>query len=339
MNAPSVSRVQCLRRQVLDLGVTSRASMSEMIRIASEARRGNVYGIWIGEDIAFSRDVFVQASVLMRNAPNRIVGIALTSPAVHNITTIARAAASLRQIDRGWFRLSLGVGGLQDLARLRVTVAKSVAMMKQAMDALRKIWTGGTVTVQGETFELRRFQARYRSGLEIPIYLGVRGPKLLRLAGRTADGIILSGPLPYLQQAIDLIRAEATSRDSRARFRIVVWLPTLVVKAKKDRDLARSVAATVIADTPPNVLEMARIPEDDVGSLRRTARQQGYTEASKYVTDELLESFTLAGDTAHICEAFLSLGRLGVDEVIFGPPYGRDRLHSIREVIRAWARL
>lgn len=328
-----------MQRAAIDLGVTSRAPLSLILRIASAAEGSGLYGVWIGEDIGRGGDVFLQASVTMLNAPTKKVGIGITSPRVRNISTIARAAATLREIGPVRFRLGLGVGGLQDLARLGLTTEEPVAMLRDAVDALRRIWAGETLTLKGETFDLRQFLARYRPGFSIPLYLGVRGPSLLRLAGRIADGVILSGPLAYLKKALEIVRTEATRRGSGSSLRTVIWLPTLVIRRRNDRELAKVVAATVIADTPPSVLEMADISEDAVESLRKIARERSYEAAAEHVTNELLDSFTISGDARHISQVFQSLVELGADEIVFGPPYGRPLISSIREVVKAWEHL
>ncbi len=313
--------------------------MRQILRIAAVAERAGIHGIWIGEDIGRGYDVFTQASIMMLNAPTKNVGIGITSPIVRNISTIARAAAALREIDPARFRLGLGVGGLQDLARLGLAVDKPVAMLKEAVDALRRIWAGETVTLRGENFHLQQFLARYPVGFTIPVYLGVRGPSLLRLAGRIADGVILSGPLAYLKKALEMVRTSAIGGGFRSRPRSVVWLPTVVVRKRADGELAKAVAATVIADTPLSVLKMAGISDSAVERVRRTARERSYTAASRHVTKELLDSFAISGDAVHLSQVFQSLAKLGADELVLGPPYGSSAARSIHEVVRAWERL
>ncbi len=313
--------------------------MDEIGWIASTARRSNISAIWIGEDIDRGHEVFVQASILMLRAPRQRVGIGITSPLVHNISTIARAAAALKEIDPSRFRLGLGVGGLQDLARLGQTVEKPVAMMESTVNALRRIWAGETVTSQAKHFDLRQYLARYSTGFHVPVYFGVRGPRLIRLACRIADGVILSGPLDYLKTTLNIIRKETAPRLSRSRLRTVVWMPTLVIRKRRDKELAKLVAATVIADTPPSVLSMIQFPKDSVQSIQRRAREQGLVAASEYVTDELLEIFTVSGDASHVSRTLHSLSKLGADEVVFGPPYGTPASSATREVIKTWERL
>jgi 5,10-methylenetetrahydromethanopterin reductase len=334
-----VSCVLALQKAALDLGVTSSTPMSQLVKMCALAEHTDIQGIWIGEDLRSGVDVFVQASIVMLNAPTKNVGIGVTSPLVRNVTTISRAAAALQQMDSTRFRLGVGVGGLQDLAQLGLAVHRPIAALRDTIDVLGRIWSGETLTFKNELFDVRQFKARYRCPHRIPIYLGVRGPRLLRLAGRSAEGVILSGPLTYVKKAISIVRKEVTGRIPLRGFRIVVWLPTLVVRRRSDQELARIVAATVIADTPVRVLEMAEIPHERVKLIQETARRRGYWAASKHVTDELLNSFTISGDPNSIARAFNSIAGLGVDELVFGPPYGSSQIRSVREVVEAWARL
>jgi 5,10-methylenetetrahydromethanopterin reductase len=328
-----------LKKAALDLGVTSSTSMSQIVKIAAQAEHADVHGIWIGEDLRRGGDVFVQASVAMLNAPSKIVGIGVTSPLVRNVSTVARAGAALGEIGPARFRLGLGVGGLQDLAKLGLTVDRPIAVLRNAVQTLRKIWSGEALSVQGEHLDIQQFKASYQAQAEIPIYLGVRGPKLLRLAAGIADGVILSGPMIYLEKTIHTLRQAAAARESRDELKTVVWLPTLVSRRHIDQELARVVAATVISDTPAQVLEMAEIPYEAVERVQNTAQKRGYWAASKHVTERLLDDLTISGKPSQIIEVFCAIASLGVDELVFGPPYGNPPLRSVREVVEAWARL
>jgi len=326
-----------LRRADLDVGITTNLPMEHVLKIASFTERSSAYGIWIGEDMNRRYDIFTLTSIVMLNAPSKMVGIGVTSPAIRNITTIARAAAALAQTAPGQFRLGIGVGGLQDLARIGTSVEKPVAMLRDASETLRHIWRGSTLN-QGETFELKNYAPKYNRTERIPLHFGVRGPKLLGLASRIADGVILSGPLPYIERVISIIKGAVRDRGL-VNFRITVWLPTLIAGKRTSKQFAKVVAATVIADTTAEVFNLAGISEHGIEKLQRTARKRGYQAAAKYVTENLLDSFTISGSARHVCDVFDSIRKLGADEVIFGPPYGHPILGAIDKVVKAWARV
>jgi len=320
----------------LSVGLTSSATDAEIASIASCAEQNPVHGIWTGEDIGSNKDIFLQTYSVMKHAPSKYVGIGITSPLLRNITTIARVAETLSEANPTRFRLGLGVGGLRDLERLGIAFTRPVQRLESTVDALREIWAGEVLSRNSEGIELRQYQARYRPETVIPVYLGVRGPSLLKLAGKIADGVILSGPVSYIEKAVRIVQNQRTRRTSRPP-RVVAWLPTILTGRKADIKFAKTVTATVVADTPRSVLEMSDV-DDDAIRVQDVARRRGYAAASSSVTDELLNHFTIAGGADHICSVFQSLGKLGVEEVVFGPPYGRRPLASIQEVAETWAR-
>jgi 5,10-methylenetetrahydromethanopterin reductase len=268
------------------------------------------------------------------------VGIGITSPLIRNISSIARAVVTLTEIggdDR--FILGLGVGGLQDLAKLGLTVEKPSVLLRDAVNLLRRVWRGETVTYKGEHFQLEHYHARYGLGYQIPIYLGVRGPKLLELAGEIADGAILSGPKNYLTKAVDQVKKGMRRSEKPERaFKLVVWVPTMVTETKQDVNLVKKIVAIVLADTPTNVLEMAELDTEKVTGIKKAFQRFGVEKAARLVTEELIRETTIHGSSQQICDAFESLEDLGVDEVVFGPPYGANRERAMRQLAEAWRR-
>jgi 5,10-methylenetetrahydromethanopterin reductase len=324
-----------MRKVALSVGLTSGTTIKEIVRICAETKRSSTYGIWIGEDLRAQRDVFVLTHLLMRHAPGKTVGIGVASAFAWNVTTMARAAHTLSQAHPTRFRLGIGVGGLQDLQRMGLKITQPFWTLQTTVEVLHKIWADEIITRMAGSIELHRYQARYLHGTGVPIYLGVRGPHLLRLAGRMADGVILSGPLPYLRKAIEIILNQKRHRISESDPRIVVWLPTLLIEKETDLALARKVAATVIADTPMGVLEMARLG-DDVRHLQEAARKHGYAYATRLISDDLLDQFTISGDEEHLLNAYRCLANLGIEEIVFGPPYGRKPITAIRKTAEMW---
>ncbi|MEM2942192.1 MAG: LLM class flavin-dependent oxidoreductase, partial [Candidatus Bathyarchaeia archaeon] len=112
---------------------------------------------------------------------------------------------ALGEISPGRFRLGLGVGGLQDLASMGVQVQKPVEAMRKTVQTLRSIW-GGEFSITDKELRLESYKPQYGHPVDTPVFMGVRGPKLLSLAAETADGVILSGPREYVRESIGLVR-------------------------------------------------------------------------------------------------------------------------------------
>jgi len=325
-----------VKEMLLDLGVTSQISTEAFAIVLRLAEKGNYHRLWIGEDIDKPHDVFVQASqALLESHLN--VGVGITSIYMRNISNIARAAASLAETGNSRFTLGIGIGGIQNLTEMGITPKKPVQTMREATLLLRRIWKGETITFDSVSFHLKSYFARFGLGQRIPIYFGVRGPRLLELAGEVADGVIISGPKSYVKEAVETVRNGIRKSGRREKdVNLVVWIPTILTQQTKDLELARRVVAFVLADTPRSVLHMSRIKVETAQEVQKTRAQEGIDAATALVTDEMLDDMIFHGSARELCESFLSLEDYGVGEVAFGPPFGVDWQSAIDQVAKAW---
>ncbi len=324
---------------MLDIGVTSSIQRDRLISILRSIDENVFHCVWIGEDLDKPYDVFVKASFTLMNTYLN-VGIGITSIFFRDTPTIARAAASLSEVGRGRFRLGIGVGGLQHLRRMGVKVEKPISSMRETATLLRRIWRGEIVSHRSSRLNLRRYSLCCPYSHMIPIFFGVRGLRLLELAGEVSDGVILSGPKTYLEEAVCAVRrgAEKVNR-SIEDICVVVWLPTMLTLERKHLESARRIVAFILADTPLSILSLSRIRVDDVLILRRALAEGGLDAAARLVDDEMLNEMIFYGDAGDICNSLLSLERIHVDEVVYGPPFGVDEAESIIKVAEAWKRI
>lgn len=321
---------------LLDLGVTSQTSAEEFTRALRLAEKGSYHRLWIGEDIDKPHDVFVQASYALQKS-HLNMGVGITSVYVRNISNIARAAASLAETGDGRFTLGIGIGGIRNLAEMGIAPKKPVRTMHDATLLLKRIWKGETITFNSDSFHLKNYFARFGLGQKIPIYYGVRGPRLLESAGEVADGVIMSGPKSYVKRAAETVRSGIRKSGRRERdVSLVVWIPTILVQRREDLELARRTVAFVLADTPKSVLHLSKINVETAREVKKTCEQKGIDAATELVTDGMLGDMIFHGSAQELCESFLSLQKCGVDEVVFGPPFGADWQLAIDEVARAW---
>jgi len=323
----------------LAIGVTSGMRLEHILELCQVTEKHDIKRVWIGEDIAAPHDVFVSASTVLLRFKKLHVGIGVTSPLVRNVSTIARAAESLSEIgDYERFTLGLGVGGLQDLQKLGIKVVKPRDVLRNATVLLRAMWKGKTLTFNKGDFQFRLYQARYASNHEAPIFYGVRGPILLGLAGEISDGVILSGPKTYVRKAVHLVR-EAIKRSERParNFKFVLWVPTVLVEKAADLKLIKKTVAFVLADTPEEVLEQAGLCEE-VNEIREVYHKRGILRASKLITSHLLEEVAIHGEPRRVVEEFKAFEKSGINEVVFGPPYGAHPQTAANELAESWMR-
>lgn len=121
-----------------------------------------------------------------------VANLPLRPPAV-----MAKAAASIDQLSGGRFELGLGAGGFWDAIEAyggeKRTPGDSLSALEEAIEVIRKMWSGERgLRFEGEHYHLRGAHSGPVPAHPIGIWLGVTGPRALKLAGRVADGWVPS---------------------------------------------------------------------------------------------------------------------------------------------------
>ncbi len=315
------------------VGLTTNMKASATGWVARNAGELGVDGIWIGEDIGRGQDTFVLAAATLLQSKGIRVGTGIVPIAVHNITTLARAAVTLQEIGEGRFVFGAGIGGIQDLQRMNVKIRRPVTALREGVDVLRRLWQGESVTRNAEVLQLQDYSLRLKKPIEIPVFLGVRGPQMLKLAGRIADGVILSGPFDYLRYAIEVID-KASSETGRKRDNVekVVWLPTIPTFKGMKEKLAKKVVAIVVADMPPPILDMLQLNREKLERIQAEVAANGPKAAVPLIDQEIMDMFAISGDREHMVDLFDQLGRMGATEVVLGPPFSGEWREAISEI-------
>jgi G6PDH family F420-dependent oxidoreductase len=119
---------------------------------------------------------------------------------------VAQKAATMQLLSDGRFTLGLGagenlnehiVGGHWPIAGLRHE------MLEEAVEIIRALWEGDTVTYRGEHFDVESAKIWDLPDRPPPIGIAVSGPESCRLAGQHADVMIAVEPRPELGQLFD----------------------------------------------------------------------------------------------------------------------------------------
>jgi G6PDH family F420-dependent oxidoreductase len=119
---------------------------------------------------------------------------------------VAQKAATMQLLSDGRFTLGLGagenlnehiVGGHWPIAPVRHE------MLEEAVEIIRALWAGGTVTYRGKHFDVESAKVWDLPDAPPPIGIAVSGTASCRLAGRHADVMIAVEPRPELGEMFD----------------------------------------------------------------------------------------------------------------------------------------
>jgi alkanesulfonate monooxygenase SsuD/methylene tetrahydromethanopterin reductase-like flavin-dependent oxidoreductase (luciferase family) len=219
---------------------------------------------------------------------------------------------------------------------------RPLTRLHETITIVRQILSGSTVNLQGRIFQVSDFRLAIQPPAHtIPIYLAALGPKMVTLAGRIADGVLLYlCPIPKIPKAIADLRegANLAGRPS-ASIDVAAYLPTFVSEKGEEArsNVAASIAYYVGGMGTYYYHSLAESGFEAEANRIRDAWQRGdRMSATKQVTDQLLDSVALAG-TPNECRGRLEeFRRAGVDLPILSFYIPNEKaLQTVRDSIRS----
>ena len=146
---------------------------------------------------------------------------------------LANMAATLQTISDGRLLLGIGAGGSRrtpyaaEQQALGLTVEPDAARAQRVVEAIqvmRRLWSGDRSSFAGENYRLDRPSGFLRPDPAPPIIVGGFGPRMAGIAGRYGDGFNTQAMHPQLADLVRLARDEhaAAGRDA-SRFIVTVF--------------------------------------------------------------------------------------------------------------------
>ncbi len=128
-----------------------------------------------------------------------VLSLPLRQPAL-----LARSHASLDRLSGGRIELGLGAGafwdGIEAMGARRLSAGESVAAIEEAIQVIRQVWdadAAGPARVDGEYYQVANLKRGPAPAHDMSIWVGAYKPRMLRMIGRAADGVLPS--LSYLE--------------------------------------------------------------------------------------------------------------------------------------------
>ena len=200
-----------------------------LLSLAQEAERLGLDYIAV-QDHPYQRR-FVDTFTLLSMIAARTSRIGLF-PDVANLplrppALMAKTAASIDVLSGGRFELGLGAGNFWDAIEAyggpRRTPGDALEALREAMEVIRKVWSGErNLRFEGQHYRLRGAHSGPVPSHPIGIWLGVVGPRALKLAGQVADGWVPSfrgdlNKLADMTKRLDVAAAKAGRDPSSIR--------------------------------------------------------------------------------------------------------------------------
>lgn len=213
---------------------------SEVADYARRAEAAGLQELWLIEDCFFTTALPLAAAALA-STQSLHVGLGILPAVVRTAALTAMEIATLASMAPGRVISGIGHGVQPWMGQMGVRPTSPVTALDEVLTAVRTLLAGETLDVTGEYVTAKDVALEHVPASPPPVLAGVRGPKSLAMAGRSADGVLLDSPctVDYLRRARQLCGRNDDAFDYRC-FAVLCVLP--------DRQEARRAVAPFISE-------------------------------------------------------------------------------------------
>lgn len=299
---------------------------------------------WIGEDYFYHGGISLATAVAERT--ERIgIGLGVLSPMPRHPALTAMEVATVDELSGGRLTLGIGYGVPAWIAQMGIGCRSPLSAMREGVQFCRRLMLGERITESGTCFSLDRVQLGFTPlRPDMPIYLGVEGPKGLQLSGEIADGTIISvmaGP-PYLRWARENVAlgCQKSGRSIEQHQFVVYVIFSMDEDSSRARDAVRQTIAEYMSagasggGAPHPLVSHAGVQEEvyrEMGKGYRAGRIP-----VEMVDDRMVEQMAVSGNPDE-CEAgirrLIEAGATSIGFFPFPSDQAERQLEQISQVL------
>jgi 5,10-methylenetetrahydromethanopterin reductase len=324
------------QRLGVSLGISPRESLADWMQLAAQLEERGVSRIWLIDSQLAMKDVYA-GLVAASLATHRVqLGPGVTNIVTRDPTVTANAIAAVAELSGG--RAMLGIGAGDSAVRALGRRPSRIAELEEALVFLRTVLDGEAGTWMGRTHRLPYPVPGVR------LYLAASRPRMCRLAGMLADGVIIMGPAQpaMVSEQVEWIERgiESVGR-ARADVELSLVAPTSVSDephtALADVRSWASAQARLLADVEDLPVALEEHREEFVRA--RTGYDYSehlstHAEHQETISDSLVGKLAITGTSERCRERLRELEACGVDSFIFPlMPPRMTRLDAINDLL------
>jgi len=304
----------------MQFGITIKPDMpvDRIVALTREAEASGFQYGWIFDSHVLWLEPYPLLTLMAANTKNMRLGTCVTNPATRDITVTSSLFATLNLISGG--RMQLGIGRGDSSRRVLGKKPVTSGQLEEAVQKFRDLTGGKEIDYEG-----RPAKFTWADGGVPPVWVAGYGPKVLDLAGRVADGVILQFADPDLiAWCVGFVKkgAEAAGRDWR-KIEIMSAAPVWISDdLKVGREHVRWFPALVSNHVVDLVSKYK--PEELPPALTSYIRNRGQydylhhcevdSSNAEFVSDEVTDRFCLLGPAEAHIEKLRALARAGVTQ-------------------------
>ncbi|HSE98435.1 MAG TPA: LLM class flavin-dependent oxidoreductase [Blastocatellia bacterium] len=292
----------------------------EFMATARLAEELGYKSFWVPED-PFFRGGFSLASAIAASTSSIRIGMGIINPYTRHPGLIAMELGALEEVSEG--RALLGIGAsLKSFVegQLNIPYVKPGTSVRECVEIIRRLCRGEKFSYEGKVFQMRDAGLHFQPPRkDVPIHLGVIGPKNLELTGEIAEGLLLSAMTSpaYVRYAMEHVRrgAERSGR-SLDGFEVGAYLFISISDAEQAaRDAVRPFLALLISLVGEHpMFTCTGMTADEIKPFCESFAKGDLPVG--LVTDWMVDTFAIAGNAERCREGLAKVIEAGVTHPI-----------------------
>lgn len=295
------------------------SSFDDATALAKEAVAAGATGLWMADHLGYRESILSCLGFMLATPRARVVPTAI-SPYLRHPMPTAMQMATLAEAAPGRAAIAVGVGNPLFLGESGEVIDRPVRVVREFVQALRALWSGEPVTMDATRFRLHGARMMFRPSAPIPIYLAPMREQMLRLAGRIADGAVLSAGISaaYARHSLSFVAKGAQAADRE--FAGLHAAGYIFLMASDDTRRAVETVRRKLAFVLRNRfldenIAFTGLPVDQEAIIAAIARRD-LDAASRLVSDDAVEAFGVAGNVKECCEKLAPFIDAGMHELV-----------------------
>jgi len=310
----------------------------KIIYYTVQAERGGFGNLWVTDHFN-NRNVYVTLSTAAIYTNKITFGCGVTNPYMVNPVFTAQAIATLNELAPSRVVLGIGAGDKTTLESVGMEMQKPLAAVQEAVEIFRKITSGENVVYKGEVFKTAGAKFLFKPKGTIPVYVGAQGPKMLELAGKIGDGVLINASHPKdFEYAVTCVKEGAKAAGKKIEDVEVAAATSFSVHEdiNKANKAAARVVSFIVVGSAPQILERHGIDVKKAEEIKQAIKANDWGRAFGGVTPEMISAFSVCGTPDMCIERIAELLKSGISQFVVGSPIGpnvREAINLVSEKV------
>lgn len=326
-----------MRVQKLGYSLGPLLSMREILLCAKMAdQQENVDSLWVPE--SWGRESFATLGAISQVTRKVSLGTSIINIYSRTPAIVAMAATTLDMLSDNRTIIGLGASTAAIVENWHgLKFNRPASRMKEYIECLRLMTRGEKVKYNGEFFQINNFKILHQpQRANIPIFMAAVNKKMVSMASKLADGILL-----YLRPLEELKRTATELKEATKGKSFEIACSFICAMSNKEPEKARARAATTLAFYIAVGEYYSKFLADngfkiEVEEITAEYRKAGADNAAKYVSDRMLSSLVICGSSEECRESLSKFLSTGITlPIIQFNPIG-DSESSFKEMLSAF---